>query len=164
MAQLSGITVRALHHSVDQTLEKIQGDQMMPIRDKDLYRGFDQKKIDSWNKELDEKYDPEKVAESRRNVGKMSPEQFNKVQEQGERATAAIAENMDWEASSSEVQALIKEHHAWIENFYACPAALYKGLGQMYVENPEFTEFYEKIDPVWQYSCAKPWIVMQIIH
>jgi hypothetical protein len=43
---------------VDQTLEKIQGDQMMPIRDKDLYRGFDQKKIDSWNKELDEKYDP----------------------------------------------------------------------------------------------------------
>jgi|FLOH01.1.fsa_nt_gi hypothetical protein len=31
---------------------------MMPIRDKDLYRGFDQKKIDSWNKELDEKYDP----------------------------------------------------------------------------------------------------------
>ena len=139
--------INQLIQTVDQTLEKIQGDQNMALKDKDLYQGFDQEKIDRWNREVDEKYDPEKVAESRRNVGKMSKEHFNTVQEQGERVTIAIAENMDHEASSPVVQALIKEHHAWIENFYVCPAMMYKGLGQMYVENPEFTAFYEKIKP-----------------
>jgi len=136
-----------LIQTVDQALEKIQGDQNMALNDKDLYQGFDQEKIDRWNREVDEKHDPQKVAESRRNVGKMSQEQFNTVQEQGERATLAIAENMDKDASSPEVQSLIKDHHAWIENFYVCPAMLYTGLGQMYVENPEFADFYEKIKP-----------------
>ena len=119
----------------------------MALKDQDLYKGFDQKKIDRWNKEVDEKYDPEKAAESRRNVEKMSKGQFDAVQKQGDRVTLAIAELMHEDASSPEVQALIKEHHAWIENFYTCPAELYKGLGQLYVKNPEFTAFYEKVKP-----------------
>lgn len=119
----------------------------MGLKDKDLYKGFDQEKIDRWNKDVDEKYDPEKVAESRRNLGKMSKDQFTEVQKQGDQVNVAIADLMDQDASSPEVQALIQEHHAWIENFYTCPAAMYKGLGQLYVENPEFTAFYEKIKP-----------------
>ncbi len=61
--------------------------------------------------------------------------------------TVAIAEKMDLSASSPEVQELIKEHHAWIENFYTCPPEMYKGLGKLYIENPEFTAFYEKVKP-----------------
>ncbi|MCF7826245.1 MAG: MerR family transcriptional regulator [Candidatus Marinimicrobia bacterium] len=136
-----------LIQTVDQTLEKFKGDQPMVLQDKDLYQGFDQEKIDRWNKEVDEKYDPEKVAESRRNVGKMSKQQFKEVQKQGERVTRAISEAMDKGAGSPEIQELIKQHHAWIENFYNCPADMYKGLGQLYVENPEFTAYYEKIKP-----------------
>ncbi len=137
----------SLIQTLDQTLEKIKGDQKMAFKDKDLYQGFDQEKIDRWNKEVDEKYDPEKVAESRRNVGKMSRRQYAKVQKQGERVTRAISEAMDKGARSTEIQALIKEHHAWIENFYTCPGEMYKGLGQLYIENPEFTAYYEKIKP-----------------
>ncbi len=136
-----------LIQTLDQTLEKLQGDYSMTLKDKDLYKGFDQEKIDRWNKEVDEKYDPEKVAESRRNIGKMSKDQFNNVQKQGDRVTQAIADNMEMGATSPEVQGLIKDHHAWIENFYVCPAVMYKGLGQMYVENPEFAAFYEKFKP-----------------
>lgn len=119
----------------------------MAIKDKDLYRGFDQKKIDRWNKEVDEKYDPEKVAESRHNVGKMSKDQFKRVQEEGDRITLAISELMDRKVGAPDVQDLIKKHHAWIENFYVCPPEMYKGLGQLYIENPEFTAFYEKVSP-----------------
>jgi len=136
-----------LIHTVDQTLEKMEGDLNMALKDKDLYKGFDQEKIDRWNKEVDEKYNPEKVAESRRNVGKMSKQQFKEVQKQGERVTLAISETMDKGAGSPEIQKLIEEHHAWIENFYICTPDIYKGLGQMYVENPEFTAYYEKIKP-----------------
>lgn len=144
-----------LIQTLDLTLGQIKGDQNMGLKDKDLYKGFDQAKIDRWNKEVDEKYDPEKVAESRRNVGKMSKERFNDVQQEGNRVTLALAESMDKGASAPEVMDLIREHHAWIENFYVCPAELYKGLGQLYVQNPEFTEFYEKIKPgLAAFMCA----------
>lgn len=139
--------MQQLIQTVDQTLEKIKGEQVMALKDKDLYKGFDREKIDRWNKEVDEKYDPKKVAESRRNIGKMSKDQFTDVQKQGEVVTLAISDAMEQGASAPAVQALIKDHHAWIENFYTCPGEIYKGLGQLYVENPEFTEYYEKIKP-----------------
>jgi hypothetical protein len=132
---------------LDQILVKSEGDHSMALMDKDLYKGFDLEKINRWNKEVDEKYDPETVAESRRNTGKMSKDQFNRIQREGDRVTQAISEQMDKGVASPEVQVLIREHHAWIENFYTCPAEMYKGLGQLYVENPEFTAFYEKIKP-----------------
>ena len=119
----------------------------MVLKDKDLYEGFDQEKIDRWNKEVNEKYDPEKVAESRRNIGQMSKDQFKDIQKQGDLVTAAIGEIMDKGASSPEVQEQIKRHHAWIENFYTCPAEMYMGLGRLYVESPEFTAFYERFKP-----------------
>ena len=136
-----------LIQTVTRTLESLEGDHHMTLKDKDIYEGFDQEKIDRWNKEVDEKYDPEKVTESRRNVGKMSKGQFKDVQKEGDRVTLAISELMDTGSTSPGVQALIKEHHAWIETFYTCPAEMYKGLGQLYVENPEFKAFYEKVKP-----------------
>ena len=136
-----------LIQTVDRTLEKIEGDHSMALKDKDLYKGFDQEKIDRWNKEVDEVYDPETVAESRRNIGKMSKQQFRDIQKQGERVTQSISEAMDTGATSPVIQGRIKEHHAWIENYYSCSSDMYKGLGQMYVENPEFTAYYEKIKP-----------------
>jgi DNA-binding transcriptional MerR regulator len=139
--------IQGLIHTVDRTLASFKGDQHMSHSDKDLYEGFDQEKIDRWNKEVDEKYDPQVVAESRRNIGKMSKEQFKDIQKQGDAVTQSIADNMDKGATSDAVQALIREHHAWIENFYVCPAEMYKGLGLMYGENPEFTAFYEKFRP-----------------
>ncbi|NQV42410.1 MAG: TipAS antibiotic-recognition domain-containing protein [Candidatus Marinimicrobia bacterium] len=119
----------------------------MTLEDKDLYKGISQEKIDRWNKEIDEKYDPEKVAESRRNVGKMSKDRFNDIQKEGDRITLAISKVMDSKADAPEVQVLIRKHHGWIENFYTCPGEMYRGLGQLYVENPEFTAFYEKVSP-----------------
>jgi hypothetical protein len=37
--------------------------------------------------------------------------------------------------------------HAWIENFYPCSAEMYRGLGQMYVDDPRFTATYDKVRP-----------------
>ena len=136
-----------LIHTLDKTIEKIQGDQTMTLRDKDLYEGFDQETIDRWNREVEDKYDPETVAESRRNIEKMGKEKFKDVKQRGEDVTRAIAERMEMGADSPEVQAWVAEHHKWIENFYTCPADIYRGLGQLYIENPEFTAYYEQIQP-----------------
>lgn len=119
----------------------------MVLKDRDIFEGFDQEKIDRWNKEVDEKYDPEKVAESRRNLKNMSKDEIQDVKKRGDVVTLEISELMDQGTQAAEVQGWIKEHHLWIENFYTCPAEMYKGLGQLYIQNPEFTEYYEKIKP-----------------
>ena len=46
-----------------------------------------------------------------------------------------------------EVQETITRHHAWIENFYPASAEVYSGLGQLYVEHPEFRAYYEAYAP-----------------
>ncbi|MCF7806993.1 MAG: MerR family transcriptional regulator [Candidatus Marinimicrobia bacterium] len=137
----------SLIQTVDRTLALMEGEDTMTLKDKDLYQGFDREKIDRWNREVEEKYDPETVEESRSNLSKMSKAQFAEVQKQGDRVTLAIAELMDKEPNDPDVQAQIKLHHAWVENFYECPLEMYRGLGQLYIENPEFTAFYEKIKP-----------------
>ena len=53
----------------------------------------------------------------------------------------------DRDPGDAEVQALVAQHHAWIENFYPCSAEIYRGLAQLYVEHAEFRAFYEKVRP-----------------
>jgi hypothetical protein len=54
---------------------------------------------------------------------------------------------MERPVSDPAVQAAIARHHAWIENFYPCPAEMYRGLGQMYVDDPRFTATFDKVRP-----------------
>jgi len=128
-------------------VEKEEGDRKMALKGKDLFEGFDQEKLDRWNKEVEEKYDTEKVAESKRNIQNMGKDGFREVKERGAEITLAISSLMDKGSQAPEVQSWIKEHHLWIENFYTCSAEMYNGLGQLYIQNPEFTEYYEKIKP-----------------
>ena len=58
-----------------------------------------------------------------------------------------MAELMDRDPGDSEVQETIAQHHAWIENFYPASAEVYSGLGQLYVEHPEFRAYYEAYAP-----------------
>jgi hypothetical protein len=92
-------------------------------------------------------YDPALVQESQRRLKKMSRAQWQAVKAEGEAVTTGLAALIDWEPGDPEVQALIARHHAWIENFYPCSAEVYRGLGQGYVEHPEFRAFYEKVRP-----------------
>ncbi len=45
------------------------------------------------------------------------------------------------------MQAAIARHYAHLENFYHATAAMYRGLGQLYVEHDEFLANYEKYRP-----------------
>jgi hypothetical protein len=87
------------------------------------------------------------AAESQRRVRQMSKAQWQAVQQEGDAATRLMAEYMGRPVSDPDVQAAIARHHAWIENFYPCSAEMYRGLGQMYVDDPRFTATYDKVRP-----------------
>ena len=133
-----------LLNTIDRTIDRLAEDDMT-LTDEELYEGFTTEQIERYKREARELYDPALVEESERRVGKMSRAQWKAVQAQGQEVTVAIADLMDREPGDAEVQALVVQHHAWIENFYPCSAEIYRGLAQLYVEHPEFRAFYEKV-------------------
>ena len=103
----------------------------MFLTDEELYEGFTQEQIQRYAREVEEKYDPELVAESKRRVGKMSKEQWQAVRGESEAVTRLIASLKGTPVGDPRVQAAVRRHHAWIENFYPCSAEIYRGLSQL---------------------------------
>lgn len=47
-------------------------------------------------------------------------------------------------ADDQEIQALVKLHYEWVCLFWTPNREQYVGLGEMYGQDPRFTEFYDK--------------------
>ncbi len=119
----------------------------MTLTDEEMYEGFTKEQIERYQREVRERYDPKLVQETEQRVRKMSKGQWKALKEEGERVTRAIAEVMDEAPDDPKVQTLIARHHAMIEQFYACSAEMYRGLGQLYVTHDEFRAYYQKYGP-----------------
>lgn len=135
-----------LINTVDKTIQRLEEDSTM-LTDAELYEGFSQEQIERYKREAREQYDPKLVEESDRRARKMSKAQWQAVGAEGQAVSIRMAELMDRDPGDPEVQQTIARHHAWIENFYPCSAEIYRGLGQLYVEHPEFRAFYEAYAP-----------------
>ncbi len=138
-----------LLRTVDRTIAKLTGEGTMPLTDEDLYEGFspqEREKFKEYEAEARERWG-ETAAESQRRVSQMSKVQWQAIQKEGGEVTQLMAGYMGRPASDPDVQAAIARHHAWIENFYPCSAEMYRGLGQMYVDDPRFRATYDKVRP-----------------
>jgi len=72
-------------------------------------------------------------------------EDYSWVAEEGKVITMEIAKNMDKGPESSEVQKEISKYHKYMENFYDCSYEMFRGLGNMYSQDPRFAANYEKV-------------------
>lgn len=132
--------------TIDKTIAKLTEDDMA-LTDKELYERFSEEQIERYKREAREKYDPGRVAESERRVKRMSRAQWQVVKDEGDAVARGMAALMGRAPSDPEVQALAARHHAWIENFYRCPAEVFRGLGQLYTSHPEFRATYDRYAP-----------------
>jgi DNA-binding transcriptional MerR regulator len=88
--------------------------------------------------------------ESVRRAGRYSKADWQRLQaEAGEWAQRLVAAMEAGEAADGPVaMELAEEHRAHISRwFYECSYEIHTGLADMYVGDPRFTEFYEKIKP-----------------
>jgi DNA-binding transcriptional MerR regulator len=133
-----------LQATIDKTLQRIKGENTM-LTDEELYSGFAPGEGEEYAQEARERYGVDVVDASYSKIRKLTKEQWHAVKGEGETIARELAEKMDHVSiDSQEVQALIKRHHAWIENFYTAPKELYQGLGAMYTDDPRFKAFYDK--------------------
>jgi DNA-binding transcriptional MerR regulator len=135
------------HHilltTIDNTLKRLE-DQAMPITDKELYEGFAPEQKDRVRKEAVASYGEEQVAASERRARKMSKEAWAALKAETEAVNQALAGMIERDPADPEIQALIARHYATITPFYHPTADIYRGLGSLYVEHPEFRAYYEK--------------------
>lgn len=138
-----------LLRTVDRTIAKLTGEDTMSLTDEDIYAGFsaeERAKFKGYEAEAAARWG-ELAAESQRRVRAMTRAQWQAIQQEGSAITQRMAELMGRPVDDADVQATIARQHAWIENFYPCSAEIFRGLGQMYVDDPRFAANYEKVKP-----------------
>lgn len=140
--------VHRLHRlvkTIDKTIQKLS-EEKMEMTDEELYEGFTKEQIAEIQREVRERYDPAIVKESQERVRQMSKAQWQAVKKDGGEIPRALAALMESHAKPNDarVQALIARHHAWIGQFYTVTPEIYRGLGQMYVEDARFRAHYDQ--------------------
>lgn len=130
--------------TIDKTILFINKKTM--LTDEELYKGLSKKEIAAIKEEVNQKYDPKIVAESNRRVKGYSKEQWAKIQEEAEDIYTQLAKLKlaGISPDAPEAQAQIDRHFQQMQNFYTVTKEMYRNLGEMYISDPRFTEFYEK--------------------
>jgi len=88
------------------------------------------------------------VAQSRARVSAMTPARANEIQRELAQRDRAYAELLraGLAPEDPQVQAVTAEHFAWVCNFWTPTPESFAGLGDLYVDHPEFRARYEAIE------------------
>lgn len=132
-----------LLNTIDKTVKQIRKENEM-VTESELYDGFSKEEVETWKKEVNEKYDSKVVSESNENIKKMSKAEFSAIKVEQETVAKELSELMYLPVESDKIQAIVKRHHTTNEKFYKTSSEVYKGLADMYVSDSRFSQFYDK--------------------
>jgi DNA-binding transcriptional MerR regulator len=146
LLELKKKRIEGLVRTIAKTLENLKGGEYM--NNDDLFASFDDQELVENMKEAKERWgNTDAYKQSMEKVKHWTKDDYQRIKEEGKQLTQELADAMDNEIKSPEVQALIERHHQGIEYFYTCPMEMYRNLGQMYVDDPRFTKYYDKFRP-----------------
>ncbi|MFY0546441.1 MerR family transcriptional regulator [Brevibacillus sp. H7] len=142
--------LQELMNTIDKTIDHLKGEIRMPTHE--MYQGFSKEQQEKYIQEIKDTYGKGSetyIDESVERTSKWKKEDWDKVAAQGEefhKEFAAAIERGE-AVDSPEVQKLVQKHFEWINNFYTPTKEVYAGLGDLYVDHPDFRKFYEKYHP-----------------
>lgn len=138
-------TLNGLITTIDRTIKHLKGE--LTMSDNELFESFSDEKQAQYEQEMREKYGSARVDESNRRWNSYSQEQKDAIGAQGNAIFATIRDHMDEGHDSPAVQEQVAALQRYIGNFYECPLECLRGLGQMYVDHPDFVATFERIRP-----------------
>jgi DNA-binding transcriptional MerR regulator len=138
--------VRAVGRAID---EREGGEVMDPA---ELFDGFDPERQKQYEADLVERFGPDvqdKIDESWRRVGRMSKEDAERVQADLATRDEEYAALLDAGVAPDDprAQAVTAEHYRWICQFWTPSAEAFAGLGDLYVDHPDFKARYDAVRP-----------------
>jgi MerR family transcriptional regulator, thiopeptide resistance regulator len=126
--------------TVQRTIDGLQ--QGADMTDVGLFDGFDPGRYEA---EVEQRW-PEQAAEARRRTAGWTKEDFERVAREGVESarsfSALRAEGLA--ADDPRVQETVAKHYEGVCRFWTPSAEAYRGLGEMYVADERFRQYYDK--------------------
>ncbi len=85
--------------------------------------------------------------QSQERLKKMTKADIQKLTRDADAFMKHLASKMSEGATSPAMQALIAQHYEALRTWYEPNLTMYRGLANMYVDDPRFTAYYEKYKP-----------------
>lgn len=133
--------------TVKETIDSIEGGYQM--EEKDLFKGFDMTEIENHQKKYSEeakrKYGNETVERVEKRTSGYSAEDWGKIQAETEGIYKRVIAGMDRGPDDPEVQLAVADWRQFIsDHYYDCSLEIFRGLGDLYVDDSRFTKNIDK--------------------
>ncbi|HRD70395.1 MAG TPA: MerR family transcriptional regulator [Legionella sp.] len=139
---------QTLIQTIDKTISHIRGHKM---RTEELFDGFDPKKQQEHEQYMLDTgmMSQQQIDDSWQRVAHWKKPDWEQFKGAGEKLhlqlVAALKQGESVDSKS--VQKMIQQHYDWVNNFWTPTKETYLGLGQMYLDHPDFREFYNRFHP-----------------
>ena len=137
--------VRRLYNliqTVDSTILHLMGEVTMSK--KKLFAGFSAEEEERYRLEAREQYGAEEVDASYKLWNSYTPQKKEQVMAEGQAIYVDIVASMDKGACSREIQQMIARWHQHLRYFFEPSVEVLRGLGQHYVEHPDFARRFPR--------------------
>lgn len=143
--------IASLIRNVEKTIRTRKGE--ITMTDSEKFEGFKEKLIreneEKYGAELREKYDAETLRNSNQMVKNMTKEQWERAGALAEEIRATLAAAFrEGDPAGELAQKAVDLHRQWLQFYWPhYSKEAHKGLGQMYVDDPRFTAYYDSETP-----------------
>lgn len=112
----------------------------------DMFTGFEHNPYEA---EARQRWGDQAVDASNAKLESLSKDQQQAMMDEAQRINASLADCMERNlpAEDEPVQDAVAAHYRWVSLHWTPDAQSYVGLGQLYVDDPRFTKFYDKVEP-----------------
>lgn len=132
--------------TISNTMNSLKNNQQP--KDEELYEGFSMKQMEEYQEEAKKRWgDTDAYKQSMERTKHWTKEDYKRIAIEGKKFTQQLADAMDKDVKSPEVQSLIAQHRQGIEVFYDCSDEMHRGLAKLYITDPRFKAYYEKFRP-----------------
>ncbi|GAF09594.1 MerR family transcriptional regulator [Paenibacillus pini] len=140
----------SLIQTIDSTIAHMEG--RIKMKHEDMYQGFDAYKQEAYEQDVFAGYGEQtgdQIQESKEKMQQWTKNDYLQSQREieGINYDLKIAINAGEDPNSPHVQQIIRRHFESIKRFYTPTADVYTGLGDLYVDHPDFKKMYDSYHP-----------------
>jgi DNA-binding transcriptional MerR regulator len=133
--------------TLEMTIDSIEGGYQM--ENKDMFKGFDMKEIvehqRKYSEEAKERYGKETVEKVEKRTAGYSSGDWAEIQNKTDEIYKRIIAGMDHGPEDPGVQQAVADWRQFItDHYYDCTQEIFRGLGDLYVDDPLFTKNIDK--------------------
>ncbi|MGD8632863.1 MAG: TipAS antibiotic-recognition domain-containing protein, partial [Anaerolineales bacterium] len=137
--------LKVLVGTVDNTIARLRGE--LDMDEKEIFGGLTADQQESYKKEAIERWGEEEVSQSYRLWDSYSESQKQEIMKEGNAIYQDLVDCISLGHADARTKAEITRWHRHLRYFYEPSIARLRGLGEMYVNHPEFAERFRKMHP-----------------